>query len=168
MDFKPEISFVTRIRKSPFFDSTIKWGAQGFTVYNKMYMPTFYRSYVDDYWSLVKEVTLWDVAGERQVEIKWNDAEKYCSRRYNFNSCSRTPSPYQREVNDVCSSFVASIWRLIFDDHHIKTVFPRWTSRKIYGVGTYFRRFSNSAPHLFCFITCDFEWCGKIYWWRYK
>lgn len=77
MDFKPEISFVTRIRKSPFFDSTIKWGAQGFTVYNKMYMPTFYRSYVDDYWSLVKEVTLWDVAGERQVEIKGNDAEKF-------------------------------------------------------------------------------------------
>ena len=77
MEFKPEISFSTRIRKSPYFDSTIKWGAQGFTVYNKMYMPTFYRSYVDDYWSLVKEVTLWDVAGERQVEITGNDAEKF-------------------------------------------------------------------------------------------
>lgn len=77
MNFKPEISFHTRIRKSPFFDSTIKWGVQGFTVYNKMYMPTFYRSYVDDYWSLVKEVTLWDVAGQRQVEITGNDAEKF-------------------------------------------------------------------------------------------
>ena len=77
MKFKPEISFGTRIRKSPFFDSTMKWGVQGFTVYNKMYMPTFYRSYVDDYWSLVNDVTLWDVAGERQVEITGNDAEKF-------------------------------------------------------------------------------------------
>ena len=77
MNFKPEISFGTRIRKSPFFDSTMKWGCKGFTVYNKMYMPTFYRSYVDDYWSLVKDVTLWDVSGERQVEITGNDAEKF-------------------------------------------------------------------------------------------
>ena len=77
MNFKPEISFSTRIRKSPFFDSTMKWGCKGFTVYNKMYMPTFYRSYVDDYWSLVNDVTLWDVAGERQVEITGNDAEKF-------------------------------------------------------------------------------------------
>ena len=77
MKFKPVISFGTRIRKSPFFDSTIKLGVQGFTVYNRMYMPTFYRSYVDDYWSLVNEVTLWDVAGERQVEITGNDAEKF-------------------------------------------------------------------------------------------
>ena len=77
MNFTPEISFGTRIRKSPFFESTMKWGCKGFTVYNKMYMPTYYKSFVDDYWSLVKDVTLWDVAGERQVEIKGNDAEKF-------------------------------------------------------------------------------------------
>jgi len=73
----PEISFSTRIRKSPFFESTMKWGCKGFTVYNKMYMPTYYKSFVDDYWSLVNDVTLWDVAGERQVEVKGKDAEKF-------------------------------------------------------------------------------------------
>ena len=77
MNFKPEISFGTRIRKSPFFESTMKWGCKGFTVYNRMYMPTYYKSFVDDYWSLVNDVTLWDVAGERQVEIKGKDAEKF-------------------------------------------------------------------------------------------
>ena len=77
MSFNPAISFGTRIRKSPFFDSTIKWGAKGFTVYNRMYMPTYYKSYVEDYWSLVNDVTLWDVGGERQVEIKGEDAEKF-------------------------------------------------------------------------------------------
>jgi len=74
---KPIITFGTRIRKSPFLESTLKWGVQGFTVYNKMYMPTFYRSYVEDYWSLVNDVTLWDVAGERQVEITGKDAEQF-------------------------------------------------------------------------------------------
>ena len=53
MNFKPEITFGTRIRKSPFFESTMKWGCKGFTVYNKMYMPTYYKTFVDDYWSLV-------------------------------------------------------------------------------------------------------------------
>ncbi len=77
MNSNPEITFGTRIRKSPFFDSTIKWGVKGFTVYNKMYMPTFYKSYVEDYWSLVKDVTLWDVGAQRQVEITGNDAEKF-------------------------------------------------------------------------------------------
>lgn len=77
MNFKPEISFGTRIRKSPFFDSTMKWGCKGFTVYNKMYMPTYYKTFVDDYWSLVNDVTLWDVAGERQVEVQGKDAEKF-------------------------------------------------------------------------------------------
>tara|TARA_Y100000590_G_scaffold344168_1_gene393501 strand:+ start:1894 stop:3015 length:1122 start_codon:yes stop_codon:yes gene_type:complete len=77
MAFNPEISFGTRIRKSPFFESTMRWGCKGFTIYNKMYMPTFYKSFVDDYWSLVNDVTLWDVAGERQVEITGNDAEKF-------------------------------------------------------------------------------------------
>ena len=77
MNFQPAITFGTRIRKSPFFESTMKWGCKGFTVYNRMYMPTYYKSFVDDYWSLVKDVTLWDVAGERQVEIKGNDAEKF-------------------------------------------------------------------------------------------
>ena len=77
MNFKPEISFGTRIRKSPFFESTMKWGCKGFTVYNKMYMPTYYKTFVDDYWSLVSDVTLWDVAGERQVEIKGKDAERF-------------------------------------------------------------------------------------------
>ena len=77
MNFKPEISFGTRIRKSPFFESTMEWGCKGFTIYNKMYMPTYYKSYEEDYWSLVNNVTLWDVAGERQVEIIGKDAEKF-------------------------------------------------------------------------------------------
>ena len=46
-------------------------------MYNKMFMPTYYKSYMDDYLSLANDVTLWDVGGERQVDITGKDAEKF-------------------------------------------------------------------------------------------
>ena len=36
---KKEFSFGTQVRKSPYFDATVRWGAQGFSVYNHMYIP---------------------------------------------------------------------------------------------------------------------------------
>ena len=68
------ISFGSRIRKSPFYDSTRKYGAKGFTIYNHMFMPTVYTSPEEEYSSLVNDVTMWDVAAERQVEINGPDA----------------------------------------------------------------------------------------------
>ena len=63
-----------RLRKSPFYDATRRWGAQGFTVYNHMLMPVWYESPETDYWKLINGVTLWDVAAQRQVEIIGPDA----------------------------------------------------------------------------------------------
>jgi aminomethyltransferase len=31
--------FGTQIRKSPFYDATVRWGAKGFSTYNHMYIP---------------------------------------------------------------------------------------------------------------------------------
>ena len=70
----PLISFGPRVRKSPYFDATLRHGAKAFTVYNHVYMPTSYSSPVEEYWSLVNDVTLWDVSCQRQVEIKGPDA----------------------------------------------------------------------------------------------
>ena len=36
---KPYLGFGTRIRKSPFFESTLKWGCKEYTTYNHMYFP---------------------------------------------------------------------------------------------------------------------------------
>lgn len=71
------ISFGPRVRKSPFFDSTLRWGAKAFTIYNHTYLPASYGDNVADYWSLVNDVTLWDVACQRQVEISGPDAFKF-------------------------------------------------------------------------------------------
>ena len=75
--FSPQLTIGPRVRKSPFFDATVRWDVKAFTVYNHMYMPTVYTDPVDEYWKLVNDVTLWDVACERQVEITGPDAANF-------------------------------------------------------------------------------------------
>ena len=72
----PLISIGPRVRKSPFFDATVRYGAEAFTVYNHTYMPTSYGDNVRDYWSLVNDVTLWDVTCQKQIQITGPDAAK--------------------------------------------------------------------------------------------
>lgn len=63
-----------RIRRSPFYDATVRYGATGFTVYNHMWMPTAYGPVARTYKALTERVTIWDTAAERQVEIQGPDA----------------------------------------------------------------------------------------------
>ena len=69
--------FGTQIRKSPFFDSTVKWGATGFSVYNHMYIPRDFGNPEKNFWNLIEKSILCDVAVERQVEITGPDAYKF-------------------------------------------------------------------------------------------
>jgi glycine cleavage system aminomethyltransferase T len=69
--------FGTQIRKSPYFDSTVKWGATGFSVYNHMYIPRDFGSPEQNFWNLIEKSILCDVAVERQVEITGPDAFKF-------------------------------------------------------------------------------------------
>ncbi len=63
-----------RIRKSPYFEATRRYGAKEFSVYNKMYLPMGYSDPETEFWNLVNNVTLWDVAAQRIVEITGPDA----------------------------------------------------------------------------------------------
>ena len=69
--------FGSQIRKSPYFDSTVKWGATGFSVYNHMYIPRDFGSPEQNFWNLIEKSILCDVAVERQVEITGPDAFKF-------------------------------------------------------------------------------------------
>ena len=69
--------FGTQIRKSPFFDSTVRWGATGFSVYNHMYIPRDFGDPEQNFWNLIEKSILCDVAVERQVEITGPDAYKF-------------------------------------------------------------------------------------------
>ena len=69
--------FGTQIRKSPYFESTVKWGATGFSVYNHMYIPRDFGDPEQNFWNLIEKSILCDVAVERQVEITGPDAYKF-------------------------------------------------------------------------------------------
>ena len=71
-----EFGFGTQIRKSPYFDATIRWGAKDFSVYNHMYIPRDFGNPEENFWNLVNGAILCDVAVERQVEITGPDAAK--------------------------------------------------------------------------------------------
>ena len=72
-----DIGFGTQIRKSPYFDATLRYGAQAFSVYNHMYIPRDFGDPVENYWNLVNAAILCDVAVERQVEITGPDAADF-------------------------------------------------------------------------------------------
>jgi aminomethyltransferase len=63
-----------RLRRSPFFEATQRYGPKGFTVYNHMLFPIRFSDLVDEYEHLLNHVTVWDVSVERQVEITGPDA----------------------------------------------------------------------------------------------
>ncbi len=65
-----DFGFGTQIRKSPFFDATVKWGAKDFSVYNHMYIPRDFGSPEQNFWNLIEKAILCDVAVERQVKSK--------------------------------------------------------------------------------------------------
>ena len=69
--------FGTQIRKSPYFQATVNWGAKAFSVYNHMYIPRDFGDPEQNYWNLVNDAILCDVAVERQVEITGPDAAKF-------------------------------------------------------------------------------------------
>ena len=69
--------FGTQIRKSPYFNATVRWGAKGFSVYNHMYIPRDFGNPEQNFWNLIEKSILCDVAVERQVEITGPDAYKF-------------------------------------------------------------------------------------------
>ena len=77
MKDKKDFGFGTQIRKSPFFESTVKWGATGFSVYNHMYIPRDFGNAEENFWNLINKAILCDVSVERQVEITGPDAYKF-------------------------------------------------------------------------------------------
>ena len=65
-----------RIRSTPYTSRIEKQGVTAYTVYNHMLLPAAFGSIEDSCNHLKKEVQVWDVAAERQVEISGEDAAK--------------------------------------------------------------------------------------------
>ena len=65
-----------RLRSTPFTSRIEKQGVTAYTVYNHMLLPAAFGSIEDSYYHLKKDVQVWDVAAERQVEISGKDSAK--------------------------------------------------------------------------------------------
>ncbi len=65
-----------RLRSTPYTSRIEKQGVTAYTSYNHMLLPAAFGSLEDSYHHLKENVQVWDVAGERQVEISGKDSEK--------------------------------------------------------------------------------------------
>lgn len=77
-----ELLISTRIRKSPYWALSVEAGCWRAEVYNRVYHPRGYVKPADggamaEYDALVNHVTMWDVAVERQIQVKGPDAEAF-------------------------------------------------------------------------------------------
>ncbi|MFN2591082.1 MAG: glycine cleavage system protein T, partial [Actinomycetota bacterium] len=66
-----------RLRRSPYFEATQRYGPRGFTVYNHTLFPTHFDDFEAEYWHLLRHVTLWDVAVERTIEVAGRDGLRF-------------------------------------------------------------------------------------------
>ena len=73
---QPLLSPSRRLRRTPFSPGVEAAGVKAYTVYNHMLLPTVFRSVEEDYRHLKEAVQVWDVACERQVEIRGPDAAR--------------------------------------------------------------------------------------------
>jgi aminomethyltransferase len=68
-----------RLKRSPYFESTQRYGCRGYTVYNHMFLPIAYDDLEREYTKLLNDVTVWDVSVERNTEISGPDGFRFMS-----------------------------------------------------------------------------------------
>ena len=72
-----KLNMSRRIRRTPYTNRVEEHGVTDFTVVNHMLLPKgFKNSIEEDYWHLSKDVQVWDVSCQRQVQISGPDASK--------------------------------------------------------------------------------------------
>jgi glycine cleavage system aminomethyltransferase T len=66
-----------RNRRTPYYEATQRSSPKGFTVYNHMYFPIQFDTFEAEFQALLNNVTIWDVAVERCLEISGADGFKF-------------------------------------------------------------------------------------------
>ena len=96
----------TRVRKSPYWHLSMAAGCWRATVYNRVYHPRGYVRPEDggamvEYEALVNHVTLWNVAVERQIQVKGPDAEAFVD--YAITRSARRIKPMNAKYVILCN-----------------------------------------------------------------
>ena len=93
----------TRVRKSPWWHLAKAAGCRAYTTYNHVYHPRAYVRPEDgglmaEYKTLTEHVSLWDVAVERQIQVKGPDAAAFVDYLITRNVHTRVPTMQARYV----------------------------------------------------------------------
>ena len=93
----------TRVRKSPWWHLAKAAGCWAYTTYNHVYHPRAYVKPEDgglmaEYKTLTEHVSLWDVAVERQIQVKGLDAANFVDYLITRNVHTRVPTMQARYV----------------------------------------------------------------------
>ena len=70
------ISKSRRVRSTPFTKKIEEQGVKSYTVYNHMLLPTSFSNIDEEYLHLKKDVQIWDVSVQREIEISGKDAHQ--------------------------------------------------------------------------------------------
>lgn len=84
-----------RLRRSPLFDRVRSAGAKAYSVYNRTLIGQWFRTMEEDYHHLKSAVQVWDVGGERVVEVAGPNAARLIQMT--------TPRDLGRIGNDQCA-----------------------------------------------------------------
>ena len=90
----PTLTCSKRLRRTPFSRRLEAAGVASFTVYNHMLLATGFGDAEQEYRHLKTAVQVWDVAAERQVELRGSDARKLVQLT--------TPRDLVRMADDQC------------------------------------------------------------------
>jgi aminomethyltransferase len=66
-----------RNRRTPYYEAEQRHGPLGYTVYNHMYFPIRFDTFEAEFEALLTDVTVWDVAVERCLEISGPDGFRF-------------------------------------------------------------------------------------------
>jgi len=105
---KVELLISTRVRKSPYWHLSMQAGCWRATVYNRIYHPRGYVKPEDggamvEYDAIVNHVTMWNVAVERQIQVKGPDAEKFVD--YVITRDATKISPMRARYVILCNAY---------------------------------------------------------------
>ena len=70
------ISKSRRVRSTPFTKKIEEQGVKSYTVYNHMLLPTTFSNVNEEYLHLKKDVQVWDVSVQREIEISGKHAHQ--------------------------------------------------------------------------------------------
>jgi glycine cleavage system aminomethyltransferase T len=66
-----------RLRRSPYYEATQSYNPVGYTVYNHMLFPIRFDTFEAEFEALLNDVTVWDVAVERCLEVSGPDGFQF-------------------------------------------------------------------------------------------